>query len=465
MTADGSTASKERTLHESVKASYRRWVPILILVLAALGMSITVTANHSSALSPSDEWVYIDYLYKFPDQGVVRQGEVIGQESLDLMACTGVREYGPMGPPCGGPYDEPSLFPYEGLTSAYGYTPLYFAPTWAVAKVVSLVPGVDFLTAARYSGTVWLVLTTVILYFLLREFSVSRTASTAIGLLFIGSPYAWWRYTFITTDAPTVALAAAMLLAAHLYLRGRLSGWWLAALAPIAVLFKTANLMGVGVVVLYLFGHAAFHYFRSRTWPVGADWRAAVRGKGVLAPAVLGAVMVVVSVVAQVLWMLIQRAIAVGPPADQSTAVPLTIGELFRQATTFLPNTIIANVDIIGRELPSYAIPEALVAPLSWLCIAGVLGALFIAKARDTHTPIVIAVAFAVVAFAPGLALALQFVLGYYYPFPARYGAPLLAGMLLLIGLIARNRLASWLMLGYGGTLVLYAIVAAPSLA
>ncbi|WP_431279737.1 hypothetical protein [Leifsonia poae] len=104
-------------------ATRRRWVPLL-LVFASFVMGFTVTAHHTEALSPIDEWVYADYLYKLPQQVLIPRGQEIGPEALKLMACTGVREYGPMGPECGSDYaahlDE---FPQGGITSADGYTP------------------------------------------------------------------------------------------------------------------------------------------------------------------------------------------------------------------------------------------------------------------------------------------------------------------------------------------------------
>ena len=101
------------------------WVPA-VLVLAAIGVSGTVTALHTEEMSPIDEWVYLDYLNKFPSQGIVHRGEDIGLDALEQMACHGVKVYGPMGPPCGSNYeDRIREVPYLGQTSADLYTPVY----------------------------------------------------------------------------------------------------------------------------------------------------------------------------------------------------------------------------------------------------------------------------------------------------------------------------------------------------
>ncbi|WP_166786487.1 glycosyltransferase family 39 protein [Cryobacterium sp. TMT2-15-1] len=434
----------------------------LILVIAGLAMSIAVTTQHSDALSPSDEWVYVDYLHKFPHQGLVRQGEPIGQESLELMACSGVRAYGPMGPPCGGPYDDISDFPFGGVTSAYGYTPLYFAPTWLAATAIDTITSADFLTSARLTGAIWLALTMITLYWMFREFRVKRLVALALGLCFIGSPYSWWRYTYVTTDAPTVAITALMLIMALRFLRGRMSGWWLVPAGTLAMLFKPSNILTVGLIAVFLLIEAGRRWRQNRPTGISLTWRAFLSGPGPEHLVGVAAAMVIASGVAQFLWLQVQKAIAVGLPADQGQGRPLTVADIFSQAVNFLPDTIVSNVVLYGTNTNSYAIPASIVEPLSWLTVAGVAGGIWMLSRRNSNASIISAIAISAVAFAPLLALMLQLTLGEYYEIPARYGAPVLAGFLLAAGLTAQNRWVSYLVLTYGTALVIYVTVRAP---
>ena len=122
------------------------WVPV-VLVLAGFTMAATVTANHTEALSPVDEWVYVDYLFKLPTQGFVHQGEEIGLDARAIMACDGVTPFGPMGPSCGSDYSNAAAFPYEGISSADAYTPVYFAETVVGGQMIQSVTGISELSA------------------------------------------------------------------------------------------------------------------------------------------------------------------------------------------------------------------------------------------------------------------------------------------------------------------------------
>lgn len=428
-------------------------------------MSVTVTGFHTQALSPVDEWVYIDYLYKLPTQGIIHQGENIGPEALQLMACTGEKASGLQGPPCDismvGDNVDPKLFPYAGVQSAYGYTPLYFIPTWVIAKGIQLVTGTDLLTAGRFAGSFWLVGTMLLIYALFREFKVNRVATLAIGLAFIGSPFAWWTYTYISTDIPSVGISALLLLAARRFIIGRWSGWWVVLLSVVAMLFKTGNILSVGLTALYLLLHFLFEEARRKPWRATGSLVAGLKGQGPLGFVTVALAALLASGVTQVAWQLVQKAATTGLPANQGVGSPLTWQALLAQVANFLPGTLTSNVALYGGGF-AYLIPLAIVAPLSWLCIGGVVGGLLVLEPGSANRAIVYSVGIASVICAPLLAILLQLSLGQYFELPPRYGAPILIGFLLLAGMIARkNAFVKWILLGYGTALVLFVIVTA----
>jgi len=437
------------------------WVPI-VLVIAAFCMSGYVAIQHSQEFSPVDEWVYTDYLIKLPTEGVVHEGEAVGQEALGLMACDGVTPYGPMGQPCGTAHYQHSRFPFGGITSADAYTPAYFALTALFGKAVHQAFGINQLTAWRLSGGVWLAIAMVLLFAVLRRFGVPRLAGLALGLAVIASPFSWWTYSYISTDAPSLAFGLLLLLFAIDGVARRRSLWWLVPISVVAVAFKVTNLLGVGLSVIYVLVAWVLARVRQRRSDAQSGYDSFERTDTSVRVALAAGAAAVAGLATQVCWMAIRAALAVGTPASQGIGVPLSARELASQITNFLPGTIVANVDISGSTGVAYDIPQFITAPLSWLCVTGVLGCLAIVRLRSREAPIVLAAAIGALLFAPLLTIMLRLVSGSYFPLPPRYGAPVLGAMLLCAGILIRSRIAIYLVLAYAVALYAFVLVTAP---
>jgi len=445
-------------------ATRRRWVP-LVLVFASLVMGFTVTAHHSQALSPVDEWVYADYLYKLPQQVFVPRGQEIGPRALELMACTGVREYGTMGPACGSDYAAHlDKFPQGGISSADGYTPLYFVITWTGAKAIQLVTHTSLVEAARFTGAFWLAGGILLFYWMLRLLRIRPVVTLGLGLAVIASPFAWWTYTFISTDAPVFALGALMVIAAIKFVRGEWSGWWLPLIGAVATLFKITSILAVLLVALYLVLEFALRRTRERPRRRGFEWRNAVVGRGDDGYIVIAASTAIAALVAELAWLALRAAIAVGPAANQGVTGRMSLKDLGSQFVNFLPETIISNVNITGRTTLGLAIQPFIVQPLAWITIAGVIGAVAIYTWRKPNAPLVYSIAALAILGAPLLAIALS-LQGTYFPIPPRYGAALLPAFLLAAGLIVKSRLSRVLLVAYPTLVLGVILVFAPNFA
>ncbi|WP_313541053.1 glycosyltransferase family 39 protein [Leifsonia aquatica] len=443
------TIAHEGTTSTGFALWWRRfWVPV-VLVLIALGYSGTTTLLHTKALSPVDEWVYSDYLDKVPTELMVHQGEFIGPEALGRIACDGVYPYGPMGQPCGSSYNNPAKFPFAGKTSADAYTPIYFASTWAIGKVFHLIPGVSELEGWRLTGALWLAATMVMLYLVFRRFAIHPVAIIGLGTAFIVSPFSWWTYTYVSTDAPSAFFGALLLLLTLRYLSGKGSGWWIVGFSALAVLVKVTNILGVCLAALVLLLNWLWEVRRTRWTDGWRSLRPAV-GRRSLGLPLFGVLAVAAAVIAQLGWLALHRALAVGPAAEQGISGPLGGKALLEQTVSFLPGTLTSNVIIAGSggssALPMYGWA---LAPLSWLCVVGVLGAFFALRMRTRLAPLVVSTAIASVLFAPMLAVVVKITTGSYFPLPARYGAVLLVAFLLMAAIQLKNRWASWIVLGY----------------
>lgn len=432
----------------------RFWVPV-VLVLIALGYGGTTTLLHTKALSPVDEWVYSDYLDKVPTELLVHQGELVGTEARERIACDGIYPYGLMGQPCGSSYNDPAKFPFAGKTSADAYTPIYFASTWAVGKVFQLIPGVSDLEGWRLTGSLWLAATVLVLYLIFRRFNIHPVATIGIGTALIVSPFSWWTYTFVSTDAPSAFFGGLLLLLALRYIAGRGSGWWIVGVSALAVLVKVTNILGVCLAALVLLLTWLWELKRTR-WSDG--WRSLRpdgerRSLGLPAFAVYS---VVAAVVAQLSWLGLHRMLAVGPAANQGVSNTFGVQALLEQTVNFLPGTLTSTVVVAGANgSTSSALPMywwALV-PLTWLCTVGVLGSFFALRMRSRLAPLIVSIAIASVAFSPMLAVVIKVTTGSYFTLPGRYGAVLLVAFLLTVGLLVRNRWAAWVILGYSALL------------
>lgn len=427
------------------------WAPA-VLVIASFLVAVPVIQQQGAQFSPIDEWVYYDYLTKVPSQGIVRQGEPVSENSLDAMACVGVKIYGPMGDPCGDkPYDR-SVFPFAGITTADAYTPVYFWATYAGAKVIMAAGVQDLLFAARLTSAFWLALAMVLFYGLLRRFGIDKLLIVALGLCLIGSPLGYWTFTFMGTDAPSFAFGCALLLTARLVIERRVRPWLLVVLSIIAVLFKVTNGLAVGLAALYLALHA---YFTNRDGTERAV-RAHTRSLVLTAVASISA-----AALTQIGWLILRHQLAAGPIAPQDFPNTYSAEELGNQLVNFVGGTLNSNVQLAASTAVGYPLPAWLGHPLFWISIIGVVGVILAPRMRLTaqRRSLAWSVAIAGLLFAPLLATSLYLTQGFYFPLPSRYGISLVPAFLLgFASITVRPRLTAAVLMLYGLALIAWQI-------
>lgn len=417
-----------------------------MLVSIAIPYMCVVTVAHSRALSPIDEWLYVDALLKLPTQGIVHEGELVGDETLRMMSCYGVSPFGTFGSPCG---SQPSHrdYPNQGLSTAANNVPIYFAITRGLGDALHLVSGVDYLTAWRLTGSAWLIGALMVLYGLIRSWRLSHLSVLAVGLAFVASPFSWWTYSYISTDAPAFMFGALLLWLASRARTSSGSRWWLFSLSIVAIIFKITNVIGVVFALLYTLIDSVVHLRQGDSIISRARDRRA--GLQALAAPAFG---LAVGITLQAAWLVVVQLWAVGSDrADQGISIPLSGNEFLLQFTNFLPGTITSSP--IGAYVPTFAY-----APLSWLTVAGVITALFAIRRRDPHRSITLAIAVASICAAPGLALALQVLNGSYFQLPPRYGATLLPGFLLATAFVLKSRSAAFAVVSYAAALLIVGI-------
>lgn len=414
------------------------WVTISLIGVVVLYLG-TVTFLHTEATSPIDEWLYLDYLVKIPQHGMVFSGEIVSPEVLRLMSCHGTSPFGPIGTPCG---ETPILadYPNQGITSASIYTPIYFYITFGVGWVISHVFGLADITGWRLAGLVWASVGMAFFVALMRQWGVRNFTILALGLAFVASPFAWWSFTYVSTDAPSLVFGAVMFLLATRAIRRECPSWVLIVVSVVVVLVKPIFIIGVGAVALYLLAEFVADAYRHRRMRAGRSLR-----YGLLRDAAL---MLILPSVLGWVWSKLVALLAVSSAVpDQGTATQFTVIELLTQFTNFLPMAI--NTSAISEYVPGFVFE-----PLGWLTLVCVLGSIFVVSRSDAWLPLASSVAVAGVLAAPVFALVVVVTTGEYFQIPSRYGAILIPAFLLCGGIIIRTRWVSGLIIGYSIALV-----------
>lgn len=430
--------------------------PIIVLILASVGF-VAGHVSEQSAFSPFDEFVYLDYLAKVPSQGIVYSGDETGETARNAISCRGVQYYGAYGEGCNtGLHNTDSKYPYSGGTGAGIYAPLYFDVTWVVAQPFTFL-GVGLLDAGRLVGGLWLSFATVGVYLFLRLLLIPKPTSLGLSLAVLATPAVLWASVYLSTDAPTIGIAAAVGSVTVLVARGRISLLWLPVLSVIAVLFKVQNLAAVIVSGIALIVLGVLETIQSQRQDSQRGFVARLlRDRRVIA-AMLA---VTAGASAQVGWLLVRSANAV-------PGVPAAVVDNVR-----LPLSATGLLDEVFRFMRSVGVTDAVPTAfgtlvtncLTLLAIASVVGCLVEWKTRPAMTrSIALATLVSALLLGPALALSVFASAGFYFPLPARYGMALLPAFIACIALyLSRfSRTGPWAVLAVGGAAATAAFVVA----
>jgi hypothetical protein len=421
--------------------------PVLLVLVAFLSVAVHVPQNQ--ALSPIDEWVYADYLDKVPTQGIVTRGEEAGQYAREELACNGARLTFPVSPELceqtreGSEKD--SDLPMGGVTSADIYTPAYFVTTWTLAQGIRLLGVDDLLDAASYAGAVWLAAGLLFMFAAMRRLGVSRTVAVALGALVVASPGAFWSSTYVSTDAPALAVGGSLLWLAVRIVQGRSGKVAFVAVSLVGTLFKSQFILGVALAGLALVAWAFEQAWAARAERGDGRVRWLLRGVA-SRETVTAVVALAVAAISQVVWAAIRSAIASGPYPDQAVGSPVSIRSTLSEVLKFLPDTAMDPTEAAN----SIALITAGTL-VSWLSIAGVIGLVATTRSGEDSTWFARASMVAALAAGPVLIAGSLVVSGYAFELPFRYGLVMLPAFMACAGvLLSRQR--PWLAVGLAGT-------------
>ncbi|MGK9148853.1 hypothetical protein KXS11_14585 [Plantibacter flavus] len=427
----GTTDVVEDTRGFLARRSVRFWerAAAVLLILASVVLVFVHVPKHT-AVSPIDEYMYIDYVAKVSSQGVVRTGEGVSEFAREYLACHNVRNVGgwPATHCTPKTIADPNSFPNRGITSADIYTPAYFAVTRVLAEPFILA-GADLVSAARLTGMVWLALAAVVLFFALRRLRVPIVFSGSLSLMMVGSSAAFWSNTFISTDAPAMAAGAVALMLGLRARDGRGSIWWFAAATVLAAVLKLQIILPFAAIALF-FILERVREVRGRPRPFAAFFRdrlVLVSFGGLVA-----------AVCAQAAWMVIRSAIAVGDAGALVASAAFTPSALAQELFRFLPGMAEGALGPLSTGAAAI-IP---VGVLMLLVSGGVIGLWGASKGLSTESNIAVSTLIVAVVSAPVLAVVSAVLTGQYIALVPRYGLSLLPLALACAGMLFTPRRA-----------------------
>lgn len=211
----------------------RLWAAAVFVVFMLLGLAIV---SRDLPLSPIDEHTHLDYVLKAGQLHIPLDEEMLGQETMRIMACSRV-DIEMYLPPCGEEIYSPSSFPDYGYSMTASSPPTYFVATGLLARSMRVfTPLDDLLASARLANWTWLALAGTAVFALLRRRGVQSVPAFALSSLMVINPVA------ITSGAnvnPDGMLPLAGLALVFLAFR-RPTNWWghLAAGGAAAVLLS-----------------------------------------------------------------------------------------------------------------------------------------------------------------------------------------------------------------------------------
>lgn len=232
-----------------------RWA--LAALLAIVGIALSFVAVHVESytrLSPVDELSHLDYLFRSPT--VLAPGDKVQQLAMYEQACRGVDAPGFDPVLCDRNHRyEVSAYQEKGFNTAATNTPVYYATTRAVAEVVeALTPARTLFVAGRLTSGVWLALGLVLTYLAGRRAGVRPAPLLAVLALLPASPAILYPSATVTPDSMGLLCGALVVLVALAWERrpDRLRTALLVLVCVVVPAVKLTNIVVVAALALYL---------------------------------------------------------------------------------------------------------------------------------------------------------------------------------------------------------------------
>jgi hypothetical protein len=406
-----------------------------VLAPAAL---VALQIKDNPKFSPIDEAAHWDYVKRVAGASVPRIGQRFQPSTLREIACRGTDLNGLVVPKCTARHLSADSFPGNAAQYEAQQPPTYYAATVPLRWFGRDVLGMADVTATRAAGILWLTVGLLLLWSAARIVELDVPVIGAGILLLATAPVVIYHTAIISNDVPSILGGSLVALLGAL--AWKRPGRWTAPVLSIAafslVAIKTTELFPVTVVAAL---------FLLRAWAEGPPWDRQ-KWSANLKPVARrwlrdGGVLFIGGVAAAVIWILVNRSLALIDPKQLGAfAILRTHGVsaalILREALSLLsptfesfvtPRTLSSNLQVVFADL------------VRFLLIAGAAAGLFVSPRRWFHwLGLLIIPVLIVGGFLFGLGLRINYAID--PSLSARYALPVAPLLILTLVAAVRDR-------------------------
>lgn len=428
------------------------WVRTVLLALIFTALSALVGYRYileHSAISPQDEYVYIDAVDKAMHGEVTRQYSETDEYARSLVTCVGIEIYGPQGPACGDTSAPSEDYPFKGYSTASVHSPLYFFITAFLTKILLfLAPGKQMYLLAKFTGTLWLGLGLTATWRLARYLGGSRLITASVTALMLASPAIRWANFYITPDSFSLLAGSFIFLSALKMVRKEWTSIPLIVASVFFGLIKFQMLFATGAALLFIL----IYFIRIK------EERSSLKR-----PILLAFLALLLGLVAQFAYQYYRNVTAIHIAKDYSidAHVPFSPTFAVEQLDNFLTYLYMGPVSLNGGLLGTVGLPYAFTTLSSLLLVSGLVGAaLFAVHTEVLHQSFALALLLASIFVAPAFYIYLNLTMGVGFDLAPRYGAALLPALAIGLPVTVKSKTSSVLVAVFAVFALAFALIA-----
>lgn len=181
------------------------------LVAGAVALILSLLFIQTGTWSVYDEYTHFDYVVKVgEDLSLPPVNDQLGQTALQAAVCDKAPGFGRLESACGADVVEPSLTPYGGQSTATSYLPTFYIVTGLGARALESLPfGLDWLTASRLVGAIYLALAAMLIVGIARRLGASSLIAAAAAVAVVSMPLVLQQFSTVNNDSLAVVLSLA----------------------------------------------------------------------------------------------------------------------------------------------------------------------------------------------------------------------------------------------------------------
>lgn len=252
----------------------------------AIGLFVLVVATvqimRVTEISPIDEATHIDYVWRIMHGGLPHRGDLYSSFTLEEWSCRKQASVYNKLPECG--VTDPSQFGVIMENYNAWQPPGFFAVVALMTRIGMAVTSLDPVTLMRVSCAIIVSVGMMMVYALMRMWSLPRGLAAPVTLLLLANPFTLMMATTVSTDAPFLVFGVLSAIVLTRELSGRSAALLALIAGACAGLVKTITLASLVIVlgVLGLVALVRLVHGRDRWWRPLLTVVAGVTGGGLV---------------------------------------------------------------------------------------------------------------------------------------------------------------------------------------